>query len=468
MAAAEGDIEEVEIGPNDGPQGEAFASTADITIYGGGAGGGKSWLTLFRFAVHADRYKGYFGVIFRRTMPMVLAGGGLWEESMGLYPVWGARSNSSAHQWRFTRTDSLVQFRGLQHADDVQDWQGAQLAEFAFEELTQFLESQFWYLFSRLRTKCGMKARAFGTCNPDPDSWVRKLIDWWIGPDGLPIPERAGKKRYFVRDGDQIIWGDTPEEVRERVPHVDSPPQTLRFIPALLADNPQGDPNYRAKLLALPKVERERLLGGNWNARAIAGSYFKRSYFEVIDRWLGRVIRRVRAWDLASTEPHEGNKDPDWTVGVLLAELDDGRWLIEHVERMRESPGKVEAALRRVASQDGIETLVAFWRDPAQAGKFQEERLISLLAGYHVKFVPATRDVATYAGPVSSQAEHGRILVKRGPWNETFLSVLEGFPEAAKDDDVAALARASIELFPDEISYDSSYDTYLPSLRSEQ
>ena len=217
-------VREVHIGPNVGPQTEAYRSSADITIYGGAAGGGKTWLTLLRFAVHADRYPGYYGAIFRRTMPMVLAGGGLWEESMGLYPAFGAVPNSSSYNWRFANRRSMVQFRSLQYADSVMDWQGAQLAEFCFEELTQFLESQFWYLISRLRTTCGMKARAFATCNPDPDSWVRRLIDWWIGKDGLPIPERAGKKRYFLRDGDQMVWGDSAQEVLASAPHLTSVP----------------------------------------------------------------------------------------------------------------------------------------------------------------------------------------------------------------------------------------------------
>lgn len=465
MTAAAHETEEIHIAPNPGPQSAAFASTADITIYGGAAGGGKSWLTLLRFAVHADRYAGFAGVIFRRTMPMVLAGGGLWEESKLIFTPFGAVPNSSLFQWRF-RNSSMVQFRGLQHATDVLDYQGAQFAEIGFEELTHFLESQFWYLISRLRTKCGMKARVLATCNPDADSWVRNLIEWWIGSDGLVIPERDGKRRYFLRDGDTLVWGDSPDEVKDKCPHLTARPFSLRFIRAMLSDNPKGDPDYRAKLEALPKIEREKLLGGNWNARPVAGTFFKRSYFEIIDAWPGRIKRRVRAWDLAGTEPTPDNKDPDWTVGLRLAELDDTRWLIEHVERIRVSPGKVEDALKRIAKQDGIACKQLFWRDPAQAGKWQANHIVTVLKGFHVGFITATKNKETYAGPVSSLAEHGKILMVRGAWNEPFLSVLEGFPGPGHDDDVDALSRAALEFTGGVLEYNSDYDEMIPSLRT--
>lgn len=457
-------VEEVHIGTNPGPQTDAFASSSDITVYGGQAGGGKTYLTLLRFGVHADRYPGYAAIIFRREMPMITVGGGLWEESMGLYPIWAAKPNQSTFTWRFPQR-SIIQLRSLQYASDVLNYQGAQLAEFCLEEATHFAESQFWYMFSRLRSKCGMRPRCMLTCNPDPDSWVRKLIDWYIGDDGFPIPEHAGKKRYFVRDGDALIWGNTPDEVRAEAPHIKDEPNSLRFIPAGLADNPKGDPTYAARLRALPKVERARLLGGNWNIRAVEGSYFKRSYFEVMKAWPGRVKRRVRAWDLAGTEPSDAAPDPDWTVGILVAELDDGRYMVEHAERIRVTPGKVDDAILRIAKQDGIGTIQAFWQDPAQAGKAQKDHIVNMLRGYRVRFMVAREDKETYAGPVSSDAEHGKILLKEGPWNEAFLSVLEGFPTAKKKDDVDALSRAHREFAGGNIELDTSYDAGLPTLR---
>jgi hypothetical protein len=163
-----GDEQVIHVGPNPGPQTKYVASSADITAFGGAAGGGKTLGTLFRFAWHADKYPGYFGAIFRREMPMITAGGGLWEESMQLYPVWDARPNISMREWRFPRHRSLIQFRSLQHATDVLNYQGAQFAEFCLEEATHFPEAMFWYMVSRLRSNCGMKPRACLTFNPGP------------------------------------------------------------------------------------------------------------------------------------------------------------------------------------------------------------------------------------------------------------------------------------------------------------
>src|ERR1044072_6164566 len=112
--SAEPRVEEVHVSANPWPQTEYVASSADITAVGGAAGGGKTRGTLFRMGWHADKYPGYYGAIFRREMPMVTQGGGLWEESMQLFPMWNARPNLSLREWRWPRGRSLIQFRGIE------------------------------------------------------------------------------------------------------------------------------------------------------------------------------------------------------------------------------------------------------------------------------------------------------------------------------------------------------------------
>jgi predicted phage terminase large subunit-like protein len=423
-----------------------LASSADITAFGGAAGGGKTLGTLLRFAVHADRHPGYYGAIFRREMPMVLAGGGLWEESMQLYPIWGAKPNLTTHDWRFPRGRSLVQFRSLQHSKDVLAYQGAQFAEFCLEEATHFEESQFWYLISRLRSNCGMKPRACLTFNPDPDSWVRKLIDWWIGPDGFVIHERAGKKRYFVRDGDELVWGNSVDECRSLAPHVKSEPKSLRFIPSMLSDNPKIDPTYEERLNSLPLVERERLKGGNWNIRAAAGTVFKRQWFEVIDHVPNDMIAIGRYWDLAATEPNVNSPDPDWTRGVKLSIHRSGLIVIHHVVSLRGRPAAVSDLVRTTAQQDGRACTQGFWQDPGAAGKADVERYRMMLAGHIVKVVRAAHDKVTYAKATSSQAEGGNVKLLRGPWNDAYLAEHEAFPDGKHDDIVDAESLGVLDL----------------------
>lgn len=426
--------EEVEIGTNPGPQSDYVGSSADITAFGGAAGGGKTMGTLFRFGWHADRYPGYYAAIFRREMPMVTVGGGLWEESMKLYPVWGAKPNITMHEWRFPKGRSLVQMRSLQHKTDVLNYQSAQFAEFCFEEATHFEESMFWYLISRLRSTCGMKPRACLTFNPDPDSWVRKLIDWYIGEDGFAIPERVGKRRYFVRDSDELVWGDSPDEVRALAPHIHARPTSFRFILSMLADNPRGDPTYAERLESLPLVERERLLGGNWNIRHAAGTVFQRAWFEVVDHIPNDIVSIGRYWDLAATEPHAGNKDPDWTRGVKMSRHRSGLVLIHDVVSLRGRPAAVDALVHATAQQDGRGCTQGFWQDPGAAGKSEVERYRVMLAGHVVKIVRAAHDKVTYAKATSSLAEGGFVKLLRGPWNNAYLAEHEAFPDGTHDD----------------------------------
>jgi predicted phage terminase large subunit-like protein len=449
---SEAAVEEVHVGPNAGPQTQAIASSADITLTGGAAGGGKSWATLFRFGLHAARHERYYGAIFRREMPQVTMGGGIWEESLSLYPMWNARPNLGTHEWRFPNTRSLVQFRGLQHAKDVIDYQGAQFSEFAFEEATHFEEVQFWYLYSRLRSQCGMRPRCFLTCNPDPDSWVAKMVRWWIGDDGYALPERAGLKRYFVRDGDELLWGDTADEVRERGAHVlarqkAGRPQSFRFIPAMLSDNPKGDPDYASKLMALSLVDRMRLLGGNWKIRPAAGTVFKRAWFEIIDRVPHDVIGLSRGWDLAATLPSTENKEPDWTRGVKTSRHASGLFVVQDVKSLRDRPYAVDQLVHRTTRDDGRECRQCFWQDPGAAGKSEAERYLRELAGWDVRIVVAAENKQTYAKPVSAQAEGGNVKLLRGDWNESYLNELEAFPTpGVKDDQVDGTSRVFLDL----------------------
>ena len=75
----------------------------------------------------------------------------------------------------------------------------------------------------RNRSTSGIKPRIRATTNPDPDSWVARFIDWWIDEDGFPIPERSGKLRYFMLDGNDVndlIWGNTKKEVLQKATHI--------------------------------------------------------------------------------------------------------------------------------------------------------------------------------------------------------------------------------------------------------
>jgi predicted phage terminase large subunit-like protein len=432
----------VEIRPQSGPQETFLKSTADITVYGGAAGSGKSFSLLLEPLYHTGNPR-FRAILFRRTIPMIRLQGGLLDTSEQIYPTLGAALNQTALEWRFP-SGATVKFAGLEHPQDRFSYQGSQIPLIMFDELVQFTADQFWYLLSRCRSMSGVRGYVRAATNPDPDSWVRTFLEWWIDADsGLPIKERSGVLRWFVRLGDELIWGDTRGELLQKCGR-DTEPKSVTFIPASVFDNRillENDPAYLSNLKALPRIDRERLLSGNWNVRATAGSYFRREWFGVVDSAPKDIVRRVRYWDRAATEKRSDN-DPDATVGLLLSKDAQGIYYIEHVEKMFASPHTVEKKMLQCAERDGAETIVGYMQDPGSAGVAEAQATARALDGSDVRFKTATGDKECRAKPVSAQAEAGNVAIVRGLWNDEFLRELENFPAGRHDDCVDALSGA--------------------------
>jgi len=425
-----------------GPQEDFLSSSADIAIYGGSAGGGKSFALLLEplFNVGNPEFR---TVIFRRTVPMIRQPGGLWDASSRIYSLLGATAKESSFEWHFA-SGAVLKFSGMEQDSDCLGWQGSEICLLAFDELAQFSERQFFYMLSRNRSTCGVRPYVRGTCNPDSDSWLRKFLAWWISDrTGQPIKERSGVMRWFVRRDDEIIWADTAQELTEQF-GTDAAPKSVTFIPSSVYDNKillEKDPSYVSNLKALSSVERERLLNGNWNVRASAGNYFRREWFGVVDTAPKEIVARVRFWDRAATEKKPGN-DPDATVGLLLSRDARGIFYIEHVLKMFASPHGVEKSMLNCARQDGQQTVVAYAQDPGSAGVSEAQATASALSGFNVRFATVTGDKETRAKPVSAQCEAGNVKIVRGLWNDDFLRELENFPTGRHDDCVDALSGA--------------------------
>lgn len=432
--------------PQAGPQMKASQSPADIIVFGGAAGGGKTMWELFE-AVRDINVPGYGAVIFRRTYPMIKNEGGLWDTAMTFYPDIGAEPKESSLQFRFPGGQSVA-FAHMQHEKNKLDWQGAQIPFIGFDELTHFTRGQFFYMLSRNRTTCGVRPRMVATCNPSATSWVANFISWWIDQEtGFPIPERDGAIRWFIKKGDETLWADTREELL-RTSHEDGitiEPKSVTFVSAKVTDNAilmKADPGYISSLHALPLFERLQLLKGNWKVMPTAGMFFQRPWFKVVDAAPSdRQGRVVRYWDRAATEPTD-RTDPDWTVGVKMLRTTDDLYYVLDVVRFRSRPDGVKSRIVNTATQDGEHCQCWLEQDPGQAGVVEVSYLSRALAGFQVYANKVTKDKVTRAKPVSAQSEAGNILLVRASWNEDFLSELESF---ADEDEL-----------PDELKLDGS------------
>lgn len=440
----------INIGPQAGPQTDFLQTAADIAIYGGAAGGGKSYGLLLEPLRHFDN--GRFGaVIFRRNSTQVRNEGGLWDESTTLYGGLGAYPRESALEHVFP-SGMRVKFAHLEYERSVLDWQGAQIPFIGFDELTHFSEKQFFYMLSRNRSAtAGVPGYVRATCNPDADSWVRGFIEWWINPDtGYAIPERSGVLRWFTRVNDSLVWGDSREELVERYGET-SLPKSVTFIPSSLHDNKilmEKDPSYEANLNALSRVDRERLKGGNWNIRASAGMMFQEQWFPIVDAVPAGHVDALRFWDRAATKPHPENPDPDWTQGLKLLKYPDGSFLVADLKSMQDTPGQVEKLIMAVASHDSHAVRIMSQVDPGSAGVAESDNFVRMLRGYMVKTERMTKNKLARAKPVSAQAEIGNIRVLRAPWNKAFFKELQNFGEdyTGHDDIVDTLSGAFNEM----------------------
>lgn len=434
------------IRPQPGPQEVFLSSSADIVFYGGAAGGGKSYALLLETLRHVTRTKGFYGVIFRRNTTHIKNPGGLWDESMKLYPLAGGKPRLDTIEWSWAR-GGKIKFAHLEYESTVLEWQGSQVALIGFDEITHFLRSMFFYMLSRNRSDCGVAPYIRATCNPDADSWVAEFIEWWIDQEtGYAIPERSGVVRWFVVINDVVHWADTkracidaygvaglPDDHFEQVM-----PKSFTFIAAKLTDNKilmSKDPGYLGNLKALSFVERERLLGGNWKIRRAAGLYFKRSEVTLIDVLPTDIINWVRHWDLAATEANINNPNPDYTAGVLIGKRRNGRYVVADVIQVRQRSSVIRKLIKKTAENDGFKVRISLPQDPGQAGKAQAEDMVADLAGFRVKTERETGEKVIRADPFAAQWQAGNVEVLRAPWNENYFSELEAFPSAAVHDD---------------------------------
>lgn len=416
--------------PHPGPQTRFLSLTCYEAMTGGSAGGGKTDMLLVDAIRHLGKGPGYTGVLFRRTHPELEKH--VIPRSYDLYPRLGGRYNANESVWRFPGGER-VYLSHLQHDKDKLKFQGGQFQWLGFDELTQFLETQYTYLTSRQRSVGGkIPARVRSATNPGGPGheWVFDRFAPWLDPrqDGGQVP--SGRVIYTGMVGDQeaIVPKGTPGALGRC------------FVRCGLDDNPSlaADSDYRAILDRLDPLTRAQLRDGNWLAKAGKGLYFKRTWLGST-MWLDErpsknVVARVRAWDLGATE------HGDWTRGVLGSRLVDKTITVEDVASLRGTPGDVQRFILSTAHLDGRGVVIRLPLDPGQAGIDQKLTYARLLQGFRVEWERPTGDKATRFGPFSSQAQAGNVAIVRAPWNESWVQELEAFPEGIHDDQVDATA----------------------------
>jgi hypothetical protein len=246
--------------PNPGAQTDAYFCKADVMLYGGAGGGGKSDLGLgLAFTAHKR------SLVMRRKYANLSA---LTERAIAIN---GSRNGYNGSPPPLLRTDDgrYIQFAGNQHAGDEEDWQGHAFDLKYFDEATQFLESQIRFHLGWLRsTDEGQRVRAVLGTNPPINAdgdWIIGMFRPWLDLTH-PNPAKPGELRWFCTapDGSDLeVESATPIEIDGRK----LIPMSRTFIPAALRDNPfLINTNYQANLDGLPEPLRSAVRDGNFMA----------------------------------------------------------------------------------------------------------------------------------------------------------------------------------------------------------
>lgn len=213
-------------------------SIAFETLFGGAAGGGKSYGQLVDGLLYALKYPKSKQIIFRRTFPDLEKS--IIRTSLELYPKEVASYNSSKHTWKF-KNGSIIDFGYIDNENDVYQYQSAEYDVIRFDELTHFTEYMYVYMISRCRG-----------ANPYP-----KYIKSSTNPGGVG---HSWVKERFIDIGE-------PNKIHDIVQE-DGNKTTRIFIPSFVQDNlflMANDPDYLVRLQNLPEKEKKALLYGEWD-----------------------------------------------------------------------------------------------------------------------------------------------------------------------------------------------------------
>ena len=376
-------------------------------FYGGAAGGGKSDALLMA-GLQFVEIPTYSALIFRRTYADLSLPGALMDRADEWLHNTDARWREKSKTWEFPSGATLT-FGYLEHEKDKYRYQSAEFQYVAFDELTQFTETQYQYLFSRTRrlADVNIPIRILSASNPGG-----------VGHDWVKARFISPPKEVLIEHG-------------------------RFFVSARLEDNPYLDQvEYGKALDRLDPVTREQLRFGDWDV-SLSGGMFKRSWFEY-ERQIPDG-QQVRYWDLAATKPVAGS-DPDYTVGCLMLE-NEGKFYIKDIIRMRDVPGEVEAMVKRTALEDGIETKIVMEQEPGSSGVNTIDHYARrVLRGFNFIGEKVTGSKIVRAQPMSAAASQGNIMLEADKfWAANLLHELERFPSEhvkVHDDQVDAMSGA--------------------------
>lgn len=337
-----------------------MALDSEEVLYGGAAGGGKTYALLSWLAAGAH-IPTYSAVFFRRTYPQLSrSNDSPIEKSFLIFGPLGGKYNSSDKYWKFP-SGARIDFSHMQHEIDKLNHQGAAYHRIAFDELTQFSETQYEYLQSRLRKHEGFPIRCATAAASNPDGpgrqWVMRRFVTQEAIDSirtLTARDPSPEGQFFKAENDCV------------------------FMPSRVADNPTLDvEDYIERLQTkLGPVLAARLANGDWSiteGSQIHPDWLR--YFTMrgehvipmepngvpIGMYDCRKMSRFATVDTAGTSKQKAEEDkgkpPSWSVCAVWDYLAEMRFLfLRHIWRLRGDYLEVKEGVRETIRQWNVPT----------------------------------------------------------------------------------------------------------------
>lgn len=341
----------------------------------------------------------FTGVFVRTQYNQLLGSGGLWETATKYYPLFKAKSVKTPVPMYTFPSGSRVRYMAIDGVPTAEKLRGSQLSFLGIDELPQQDPDAVRFLLTCLRSEAAMNSLCVATCNPDRDSWVFDIVEWYLDSDGYVDPDKNGKIRYYVVKEGRFIFAEEESWFLENMPETVTnsqdgsyiPPKRFCFVQLTIFHNPillKKNPRYLSELQNLPQHERDSQLYGNWFAKAEKAEYWKREMIRGIngEKVLSSIPHgcvKVSSYDKAITEyiPKLNNSDADFTAMCHMARTQDGNFIIygnhcpenydPHEQvfgKFRKNSGDRDRIMMKQAEHDGPDTLILIARDPGADG----------------------------------------------------------------------------------------------------
>jgi phage terminase large subunit-like protein len=365
-------------------------------LFGGAAGPGKSMMLRGYACDFAASHPGAHIAIVRRTLPQLRQTHGLHlPEMIGDK----AAQNRSEFTWTFPN-GAIIRFISLPNAGDEQQYKSAEFDLLLFDELTEFLETQYTFMLSRVRSAKGHRAHVVSTSNPEGSGfrWVKRRF---VSPrvedlaEGQPRPTPGEPWRPPVVDNGKVI-GWHPARA---------------FLPATIQDNPGlmiSNPGYVDQLNALPDSRlRRALLEGDWDAMdAIPGALWSQG---LIDEFRVESVPVKLVRTVIGVDPSGTSQQGDRECGIVAAGLGtDGHVYVYADSSGPLSPDEWAAATARLYRNSEADRVVA---ERNYGGEMVESTLRHAERLLPVKLITSSRGKALRAEPIAALTQRGMIHI---------------------------------------------------------